>query len=763
MTSSRSLDSHSFKELCALAKRLELTRWTHLRKGDLIDFLREHVEPESSDEPQPRTRKTASAEEAERAAVPAAESPRRRSRRKSTAAESLSEPRRTLFDVDASDAEPTPAAAKPEPPKRTRRAKRASEPVKEPATLLPVEGPISEPVEPEKKPRGGRKSRAVADVPVAEETAPKKTRRRRVNADPVVEEEVAAQVSVEEIVAEAPKKRSRRKPKSAEPVVQEAAVEAAEPAVDAEPAPKKRTRRSAKKVEPEIVEPAVDAEPAPKKRTRRTAKKVEPEVVEPVVDAEPAPKKRTRRTAKKVEPEQVEPAVDAEPAPKKRTRRTAKKLEPELAEPVVDAEPTPKKRTRRSTKKVEPELVEPVVDVEPAPKKRKRKSAKKAELGEPELLDSPELDADLEEKPKAKKASGKKALGKKKPPVIDPSWVDDRVDEDDDDIPGWHEVDDDLFDDDVPRHPVPAAPAEPEPAPPASPPSDEVIALKERLITRKIVGSPNDRADRIVLFVCDSYWLRACWEVTPLLVDRIRSAMGKHWHTADPALRVFHVDREGPRATGRRELISELEVSGGFGSWYIPIDSSPNHFMVELGYRSRDGQFFTLISSNTVQTPQRFAHDSFGRSMIDDLNARARLESPVPYDARAGAGYGAKSPAPKPCAAPTPAPPAFPQPIGFNQPEYASSEKSPSDYFNVDVQVVIKGHAAPRTTILVKDDPIPVRSDGTFSVRYSLPERRHVFPITMTSQDGMEKQTIVLALDRNTKKMDPVFKEDDKD
>ena len=432
-----------------------------------------------------------------------------------------------------------------------------------------------------------------------------------------------------------------------------------------------------------------------------------------------------------------------------------------MAEPVVDAEPTPKKRTRRSTKKVEPELVEPVVDVEPAPKKRKRKSAKKAELGEPELLDSPELDADLEEKPKAKKASGKKALGKKKPPVIDPSWVDDRVDEDDDDIPGWHEVDDDLFDDDVPRHPVPAAPAEPEPAPPASPPSDEVIALKERLITRKIVGSPNDRADRIVLFVCDSYWLRACWEVTPLLVDRIRSAMG-NTGTPPTALR-FHVDREGPRATGRRELISELEVSGGFGSWYIPIDSSPNHFMVELGYRSRDGQFFTLISSNTVQTPQRFAHDSFGRSMIDDLNARARLESPVPYDARAGAGYGAKSPAPKPCAAPTPAPPAFPQPIGFNQPEYASSEKSPSDYFDVDVQVVIKGHAAPRTTILVKDDPIPVRSDGTFSVRYSLPERRHVFPITMTSQDGMEKQTIVLALDRNTKKMDPVFKEDDKD
>ena len=48
-------------------------------------------------------------------------------------------------------------------------------------------------------------------------------------------------------------------------------------------------------------------------------------------------------------------------------------------------------------------------------------------------------------------------------------------------------------------------------------------------------------------------------------------------------------------------------------------------------------------------------------------------------------------------------------------------------------------------------------------MRYSLPERRHVFPVVMSSRDGMETQTIVLSVDRNTKKLDPVFKEDDED
>jgi len=40
-----------------------------------------------------------------------------------------------------------------------------------------------------------------------------------------------------------------------------------------------------------------------------------------------------------------------------------------------------------------------------------------------------------------------------------------------------------------------------------------------------------------------------------------------------------------------------------------------------------------------------------------------------------------------------------------------------------------------------------------------LPDRRHVLPVVARSQDGVEQRTIVLAVDRNTKVLDPIIRE----
>ncbi|NQU19795.1 MAG: DUF4912 domain-containing protein, partial [Candidatus Nealsonbacteria bacterium] len=40
-----------------------------------------------------------------------------------------------------------------------------------------------------------------------------------------------------------------------------------------------------------------------------------------------------------------------------------------------------------------------------------------------------------------------------------------------------------------------------------------------------------------------------------------------------------------------------------------------------------------------------------------------------------------------------------------------------------------------------------------------LPNRRHVLPIVASSGDGVEQRTIVLAVDRNTKVMEPVIRD----
>lgn len=290
-----------------------------------------------------------------------------------------------------------------------------------------------------------------------------------------------------------------------------------------------------------------------------------------------------------------------------------------------------------------------------------------------------------------------------------------------------------------------AAPSEPTPGP--FPPR------QEKARSPKMLGSPTDENDRLLLSVCDPFWLRAYWEATPRLVERVRSAMGQSWHTADPTLRLYRVDRE-PHGATRREYVADFPVRAGVNSCYVPVDDPPRSFVVELGYLARDKRFFTLISSAVVETPQRYVHDAFGRSEENALGFPTNFEAFVPRRR-------------------TPRPPRFSSfenaETSFRSGAFDGAARHDVDAFRessdlrvaVDCELVVKGRVSPGARVRVKEESIRLKEDGTFSIRYRLPERRHVFPVVATSPDGSETRTVVLAVDRNTKTLDPVFRDEE--
>ena len=73
-------------------------------------------------------------------------------------------------------------------------------------------------------------------------------------------------------------------------------------------------------------------------------------------------------------------------------------------------------------------------------------------------------------------------------------------------------------------------------------------------------------------------------------------------------------------------------------------------------------------------------------------------------------------------------------------------------------ELIVHGQAEPDAHVTLRGEPIHLRSDGTFAVRFSLPERRHILPVVASSGDGVQQHTIVLAIDRNTKVMEPVIR-----
>ena len=71
--------------------------------------------------------------------------------------------------------------------------------------------------------------------------------------------------------------------------------------------------------------------------------------------------------------------------------------------------------------------------------------------------------------------------------------------------------------------------------------------------------------------------------------------------------------------------------------------------------------------------------------------------------------------------------------------------------------MIVYGKTDPTASVTLQNEPVKLRPDGTFTMRFSLPDSRQIIPAVATSTDGMEEQTIVLAVERNTKRLDPMI------
>ena len=79
--------------------------------------------------------------------------------------------------------------------------------------------------------------------------------------------------------------------------------------------------------------------------------------------------------------------------------------------------------------------------------------------------------------------------------------------------------------------------------------------------------------------------------------------------------------------------------------------------------------------------------------------------------------------------------------------------------FSVDAELLVYGVTDPSAHVTLQGEPVPLRADGSFSVRMGLAERRQVIPVIASSSDGVEQRTIILAVERNTKVLEPRVRE----
>lgn len=260
--------------------------------------------------------------------------------------------------------------------------------------------------------------------------------------------------------------------------------------------------------------------------------------------------------------------------------------------------------------------------------------------------------------------------------------------------------------------------------------------------------------DRIVLLVRDAFWLQAYWDVSRLSVERAKAAMGARWHSTVPVLRLLEVDY-GTTTSAVEKVRRDIEIHGGVQNWYIDVSDPPRSFRVEIGYKSGDGKFFSIARSNIVSVPSPGSCDEIDENWKDIAENYDRIFA-------MSGGYNEEGDTSelhdlfeerlrRPMGAP------IVSRFGLGAARMLGRE---SDFvFDVDAEMIVYGQTKPDARVTLSGDPVKVRADGTFTVRLAMPDKRQVIPVVAASADGFEQRTVVLAIERNTKVMEPVTHE----
>jgi len=278
------------------------------------------------------------------------------------------------------------------------------------------------------------------------------------------------------------------------------------------------------------------------------------------------------------------------------------------------------------------------------------------------------------------------------------------------------------------------------------------LAQRERLKDLSAI-SDDQGTDRLILMVRDPFWLHATWNVTANAVDRVRASLAENWHTARPMLRLIRIPVGGIKETQPAEVVvRDIEIHGGVTSWFIDVTDPPTTFRAEIGYLALNRDFRSVARSNPVTTPPAIA-----TSNGDELKDVA--EDPERILALSGGYHEERNSHElreyleerlnRPLGGQT----GFPSVLGVTGNERVISN------FSVDAEMVVFGTAASDSRVTMDGEPITLNADGSFSIRVQLPDRRQVLPIVATTRNGREERTVVIAVERNTKILEPRVRE----
>jgi hypothetical protein len=248
--------------------------------------------------------------------------------------------------------------------------------------------------------------------------------------------------------------------------------------------------------------------------------------------------------------------------------------------------------------------------------------------------------------------------------------------------------------------------------------------------------------DRLGMMARDPYWLHAYWEVTPDSIERAREQLGDEWDDHRWILRI-QVFRQSEGPSGGDHF--DVELNPDARNWYVRLPHPNCSYEGTIGVISAEGTFYPFARSGRVYAPT----DSVSDDLDEEWTTLPEQAEEI-YALSGGKSDGASSADVAQGVQPDSQEALFSGMLGSMGSGAMGARDSRDFWLQVNTELVLYGATQPDAQLTVQGRPIRLRPDGTFTLRFQLPDGVQEIPCVATSADGESERTITPVVSRQT-------------
>ncbi len=271
--------------------------------------------------------------------------------------------------------------------------------------------------------------------------------------------------------------------------------------------------------------------------------------------------------------------------------------------------------------------------------------------------------------------------------------------------------------------------------------------------------APRDLPDeyddtKLVLLVRDPEWIYAYWEINDATRQELN--LPREGHTNRLVLRLFKITaRQWPHEAAH--YFFDIDLSNDARSWYVRLPEPNEAWCAELGIIDDEQNYIAVCRSNEIITPRNTLSDhvdsdwmiveesfeKITRMSGADMAMRLRGESHtasesilkhlhrqltgVLHGERAAMSSGLFS-------------------------EQAVPPVGKDFWLQVHTELILYGATEPDAQVTVQGQPVELNPDGTFSLRFSLPDGEQVLEVRARNNSGDREEQITPVVVRTTRR-----------